>query len=296
MNLSQLRYAKAVAETGNFTLAAERCYVTQPTLSNGIAQLEQELEERLFKRTTRAVSLTPFGEHIMPFIDNVLRANDELLLETRSFVHPLRKTVRIGASPLLNPGWLASMVASFRSGNPEVEIVLHEQNMADLYRMLDQGLLDFVFGVAGSARASWGTAFLYREPLYFIPCGSDCPEVEGSVPFERVAGETFVMVPNVCGLAKATRALFRSHRRKLNEDSGEALSYQVREQWAAMGLGAAILPGSKILSTERKAYMLTDKKWQDLVLDFEASWLEAEPLPNHLRRFMEFLKEYRGNV
>ena len=296
MHLSQLRYAKAVAETGNFTLAAEQCYVTQPTMSNGIAQLEQELEERLFKRTTRAVSLTPFGEHIMPFIDNVLRANDELLLETRSFVHPLRKTVRIGASPLLNPGWLASMVASFRSGNPEVEIVLHEQNMADLYRMLDQGLLDFVFGVAGSARASWGTAFLYREPLSVIPCGPDRPDVEGSVPFERVAGETFVMVPNVCGLAKATRALFRSHRRKLNEYSGEALSYQVLEQWAAMGLGAAILPGSKILSTERKAYMLTDKKWQDLVLDFEASWLEAEPLPNHLRRFMEFLKEYRGNV
>lgn len=65
MNLSQLRYVKAVAETGSFTQAAEQCYVTQPTLSNGIAQLEQEFEERIFVRTTRIVSLTPFGEHIL---------------------------------------------------------------------------------------------------------------------------------------------------------------------------------------------------------------------------------------
>lgn len=79
MNLSQLRYVKAVAETGSFTLAAERCYVTQPTLSNGIAQLEQELEERLFTRTTRAVSLTPFGQHILPFMDRLLDAQIDLL-------------------------------------------------------------------------------------------------------------------------------------------------------------------------------------------------------------------------
>ena len=76
MNLSQLRYVKAVAETGSFTLAAERCYVTQPTLSNGIAQLEQEFEERLFARTTRAVTLTPFGERMLPFIDKVLAARE----------------------------------------------------------------------------------------------------------------------------------------------------------------------------------------------------------------------------
>ena len=296
MNLSQLRYAKAVAETGSFTLAAERCYVTQPTLSNGIAQLEQELEERLFKRTTRTVALTAFGEHIMPYIGNILDANDELLRQTRSFVHPRRTALRIGTSPLLNPDWLAPMFARFRDANPDIEIILHEQNMADLYRMLDQGLLDFVFGVADTSKPSWETAFLYREPLYFIPRGPVSPEREDAVPFERIAGETFVMVPNVCGLAKATRSLFRSHRKKLNEYSGEALSYQVLEQWASLGLGAAILPKSKLLSPDRKALVLTDKNGQELVLDFEAVWLANEFLPEHLRQFTTFLKEYRHDL
>lgn len=171
MNLTQMRYAKAVAETGSFTQAAEQCYVTQPTLSNGIAQLEQELEERLFTRTTRAVSLTPFGKHILPFISMVLEAHDSLLHETRKFAQSSRTVVRVGISPLIRAGWLAPMVEAFRKECPETEIILHEQNMADLYRMLDEGLLDFVFGVADTLKPSWGSAFLYQEPLYFIPRG-----------------------------------------------------------------------------------------------------------------------------
>ena len=295
MNLSQLRYVKAVAETGSFTLAAERCYVTQPTLSNGIAQLEQEFGERLFTRTTRAVALTPFGEHILPFIDKALAAQAELLQESKNFAHPAQNAVRIGTSPLLRAGWLASMLEEFRKTHPEAEVILHEQNMADLYRMLDEELLDFVFGVADTRKPYWGGTFLYKEPLYFIPRGANRPAGEKTVKFEDIAGETFVMVPNVCGLAKATRALFRSHRRKLNEYPGEALSYQVLEEWAALGLGAAILPKSKLQPSERKVYMLTDKKAAELALKFEAAWLNAPQRPDHLRQFAEFLTTYREN-
>ncbi len=293
MNLGQLGYVKAVAETGSFTLAAEKCHVTQPTLSNGIAQLEQELEERLFTRTTRTVSLTPFGRHILPFIERVLSAQTELLHETRNFVHPARKVIRIGTSPLIRASWLVAMLEKFRKAHADLEIILHEQNMADLYRMLDDEVLDFVFGIAETRKTSWGTAFLYREPLYYIPRGANRPEGDGAVTFESIAGETFVMVPNVCGLARATRALFRSHRRKLNEYPGEALSYQVLEEWAALGLGAAILPGSKLLPSERKAYVLTNRKGRELTVDFEAIWLSARQRAVHLRQFAKFLAEYR---
>ena len=74
MNLIQLRFASAVAATGSFTAAATQCFVTQSTLSNGIAQLVGELGERLFTRTTRAVALTAFGRHVLPHINEVLSA------------------------------------------------------------------------------------------------------------------------------------------------------------------------------------------------------------------------------
>ena len=296
MNLSQLRYAKAVAETGSFTLAAEQCYVTQPTLSNGIAQLEQELEERLFTRTTRTVSLTPFGQHILPFMGNVLAAHDSLLHETRNFVHPARTAVRIGISPLISAGWLSVMLEKFRKEWSETEIILHEQNMADLYRMLDEGLLDAVFGVADIPKPSWSASFLYQEPLFFIPRGESKTDDAEGIPFESIAGETFVMVPNICGLARATRALFRSHRRKLNEYSGEALSYQVLEEWAALGLGAAILPRSKLQTPAGKARPLTDRDGKVITLGFEAVWRNSQKENMHLQQFEGFLRRYGENA
>jgi hypothetical protein len=104
------------------------------------------------------------------------------------------------------------------------------------------------------------------------------------------------MVPNACGLARATRALFRHYRRKLNAYPGEALSYQVLEEWAALGLGAAILPKSKLQSSERKTYVLTNKKGKELTLDFEAVWLNMPQRPVHLQQLTDFLAGYREDV
>ena len=81
INLKQLRFAIAVADKGSFTEAASECFVTQPTLSNGIAQLEAELGDRLFVRTTRKVTLTTFGEQVMPYMAEVLRAQTTLELQ-----------------------------------------------------------------------------------------------------------------------------------------------------------------------------------------------------------------------
>jgi LysR family transcriptional regulator, hydrogen peroxide-inducible genes activator len=79
LNLSQLRFVRAVTDAGTFTGGAARCYVTQSTLSTAIAHLEKELGERLFVRTTRSVKLTPFGHRLLPLIDDVLRAQTALV-------------------------------------------------------------------------------------------------------------------------------------------------------------------------------------------------------------------------
>ncbi len=95
--------------------------------------------------------------------------------------------------------------------------MLRERNMADLYRMLDGGLLDFVFGVADIHKGRWIATHLYDEPLLFIPCGAVWPNGSPpqSVRLKDIADETYVMVPDACRLSRATRALFRSHRRRL---------------------------------------------------------------------------------
>jgi len=298
MTLSQLRFAKAVATTGSFTAAAAACSVTQPTLSNGIAELENTLGQRLFVRTTRRVALTEFGEQVLPAIADVLAAHEALLLRAREQSQPYKRLIRIGASPLISPNLLSAIVEPFQQRNPNIDLIYREMNLDDLYAMLEGGSLDFVFGAVGVGKAGcrsrkWARTVLYREPLRFIPSGGEWegPQRKRSVRFEDIARETFVMVPNSCGLAQATRALFRAHRRMLREYLGQALSYQVLAQWAQLGIGAAILPKSKLGAEAALSFEIIDKNGRLAAIEFEAVWTSADPSKVHFAAFAEHLHE-----
>jgi DNA-binding transcriptional LysR family regulator len=159
--------------------------------------------------------------------------------------------------------------------------------------MLAEGLLDFVFGVKGAYKGPWTVAFLYDEPLLFIPRGATWKGrmSTSSVQLKDIADETYVMVPDACGLSRATRALFRSQRRKLREYAGEAMSYQVLEQWAALGIGAAILPRSKVTAPDNAPLAITDGSGQEVTIGFEATWSGASAHSPHLREFVKHLRQ-----
>lgn len=292
MNLSQLEFAVAVAEKRSFTAAAEACHVTQPTLSNGLAQLEDELGGRLFVRTTRSVALTPLGTHLVPYIKEVLNAQATLLNQAQSFLNPAKQMVRIGISPLINAQLLGVMLDPFRRKHPEIELILREMNMADLYRMLNEGLLDYVFGVTDVHKERWRSAFLYDEPLLYIPSGAE-PQGDKSISvnLKDIVNDTYVMVPDACGLSRTTRALFRSHRRELREYPGQALSYQVLEDWATLNVGSAILPKSKVTRNVNAARTIKCKGNEMVRISFEAVWPEERLQANHLRAFEQHLKK-----
>ena len=292
MNLKQLRFACAVSATRSFTAAAADCCVTQPTLSNSIALLEAELGEPIFQRSTRKVTLTPFGTHLMPYINEVLSANEALIFQANAFLKPENNLIRIGTSPLISASLLRLIIEPFQLQNPDVDVVLREMNMADLSNMLNKGFLDFVFGVADIYKEPREKTFLYNEPLLFIPRGevNSSLQNERFVKFKDIANETYVMVPDACGLSKATRALFRSHRRKLLEYSGEAMSYQVLSEWAALGIGAAILPKSKITDSRQSVFTIIDKVDVEVTIDFEATWIHKGLKTPYLNIFAEHLR------
>jgi DNA-binding transcriptional LysR family regulator len=272
MNATQLRYVQAVARTGSFTKAAEECFVTQPTLSNGIAQLEDELERRIFSRTTRKVALTEFGESLMPYVEAVLSAERDLLLHAGSFAAPDARRLRVGVSPLTSAGWLGRFVEDFTKSDRDIKIVLHEYNMADLYKLFNSNLLDVIFIVSDIYNHNKQSRFLYQEKLVFIPKNGADPRFASrqSVTIDDIAKDVLVMVPSACGLAHLTRALFRRRRKRLREYGGEAMSYKVLEQWAGLGLGAAILPESKLSDPKSGFKYLVDNNNNNIMIKFEA--------------------------
>ena len=96
MNFSHLKFVKATSEFKSFSKAAQFCHVTQPTLSNGVSKLEEELGERIFTRTTRMVELTPFGEILLPTIASILSLEEMIYLNAKEFSNPETVVLKIG--------------------------------------------------------------------------------------------------------------------------------------------------------------------------------------------------------
>jgi LysR family hydrogen peroxide-inducible transcriptional activator len=143
MELHQLRYVVAVARTGNFSRAAEQCHVSQPSLSQQIQKLENELSERLFDRMKREVKLTAHGEAFLRRAVNILEEVDAAKREAKDATELLRGTVTIGVLPTIAPYLLPEVLPVFSDKYPGVELVLQEDTTAHLLKLLLACEIDF---------------------------------------------------------------------------------------------------------------------------------------------------------
>lgn len=148
MEMQQLRYMVAVARCGNFSRAAGQCHVAQPSLSQQIQKLEDELGERLFDRLRRGAKLTSHGE---TFLRRAVRILEEVeaakqdVLESKDL---LRGTLTIGVLPTIAPYLLRDVLVTFFEKFPSVQIVVHEDTTS---RLLEQ-LLAYEIDLALASR------------------------------------------------------------------------------------------------------------------------------------------------
>jgi LysR family hydrogen peroxide-inducible transcriptional activator len=144
MNLRDLKYLIAVAETEHFGHAAARCYVSQPTLSGQIKKLEQELGVTLFERTNRSVSITPIGAEIVRHAKLILEQSDLIKQLAQAQRDPLAGALRVGAIPTLSPYLIPLILLPLKQQYPQMRLVLSEE----ITEMLTQRLLEHQIDVA----------------------------------------------------------------------------------------------------------------------------------------------------
>jgi LysR family transcriptional regulator, hydrogen peroxide-inducible genes activator len=142
MEMHQLRYFAAVARTGNFSQAARECRVAQPSLSQQIIKLEEELGERVFERTQRKALLTPAGSLLLPQAVSILETARRVHQEIREMGGQVRGKILLGALPTIAPYFLPEIIRSFRKKYPAVELMLHEDTTQQLLRALEENELD----------------------------------------------------------------------------------------------------------------------------------------------------------
>ena len=172
MNINHLKFVREVAKTGSFTEAAKACFVTQPTLSNGIGQLEEALGAKLFERTTRKVSLTPFGEHMLPVMMQMLDARQEIQQTADQFLNPKDHQLTIGFSPLADMRIVKAMVDLYTSNQAtEHPVYFKECFMEDLYERLaaEKIALAICPSITDKDNTSnFSSLTLYKEPVFVL--------------------------------------------------------------------------------------------------------------------------------
>ena len=142
MEVHQLRYLYAVVQTGSFSRAAEQCHVSQPSLSQQILKLEEELGETLFNRGARKITPTPAGRMLAERAGRVLRELAEARREVESAKGLAGGRVVIGALPTIAPYLLPTILKHYRSQFPQVSVLAVEETTANLLALVDKGEVD----------------------------------------------------------------------------------------------------------------------------------------------------------
>ncbi len=142
ISLKQLTYALAVQETLHFKNAAERCFVSQSTLSSAISELETQLGVQLFERDNKKVLVTAFGEQILARAQDVLTQVRDIEQLAKSHLTPLSQPMTLGVIPTIGPYLLPKVLPPLRAQYPNFELGIIEEQSAELVRQVKSGQLD----------------------------------------------------------------------------------------------------------------------------------------------------------
>jgi LysR family hydrogen peroxide-inducible transcriptional activator len=142
LSLRQLQYVVAVADTLGFRRAAERCAVSQPTLSAQIQHLEDVLGVKLFERDRRRVLLTAAGEEVVARARRILVETEDMLAVATRARDPFAGTFRVGVIPTIAPYFLPEVTQVLAKEHPKLRLVFREEKTEDTVRDLWAGTLD----------------------------------------------------------------------------------------------------------------------------------------------------------
>lgn len=240
-----MRYVVAVAETSNFTRAAEQCLVVQSALSHQIARLERELGAKLFDRTSRRVRLTPAGEAFLPAARQALDAAERARAEVAAAAGEIRGRLAIGAIPTVAAVDLPAVLKQFHSRHREVQISLRTGASEELIERVRQGTLDAAFlGLPVGVRPKGvrGRELARGDLVAVVAPGHPLADKE-HVDLRRLAHEPFVDFPaGTAGRAQSDQAFAAAGVQR--EVAFEVTAADFMARLIRQGLAIGMLPAA----------------------------------------------------
>ena len=170
MTITQLSYVLAVAENQNFTKAAEKCFVTQPTLSMQIQKLEDELDIQIFDRSKKPIELTEVGKKIVNQARNIVNESDriqDIVDQQKGFIGG---DFKLGIIPTVMPTLLPMFLKTFVKKYPKVKLKIEELTTDEIISRINDGHLDAAIAATPLENENIKERVLYFEPFVsYIP-------------------------------------------------------------------------------------------------------------------------------
>ena len=288
MKLRQIQFAAAVARTASFSAAADICNVTQPTLSSAVRLLELELGANLFDRTTRKVQLTAFGRHMVPYLESVLSARNEAQAAAKAFHDVDRRLLRIGVSPLADARLISMVAEPFLRLHPKWEVFFKECLLDDLSDRLASDTIDVAVLPKASVPDAVQHQPFYREQMHYLPMNGISNDAGAPLRVAEVPDDPVIMTNGGCGLNQSLKAVLDSEGVSPPAYPGHAISYSVIQDWVWLGLGAAILPRSKLTDQVGTAKPLVLTNGTPAEFEFCWCWRKEALEKPQVAAFLEF--------
>ncbi len=241
MELRQLEYFVAVVETGSFSLAAERCNVAQPSLSQQIIKLENEIGQQLFDRLGRSIMLTEVGKVLYPRARGILSDVQQAQFAVTEGYAPQGGHVAVGIIPTLSPYLLQNTIRHFKHHYPDANLVIHEDTTDVLLGKLMNAELDVCYISLPVDRQQITTEKLFVEPLYIAIHHDHDFAVASTISAELLKTTPFIQLTDKNCLSDQLEAF--CYVQKINPP----IVYQTSQiatalEFVTLGMGISLVP------------------------------------------------------
>lgn len=241
MTLRDLEYFVALAETRHFGQAAERCHVSQPTLSMQIAKLEQELGTPLFERGKRRVGLTAAGKQILARAGSLLDGVQEIRELARGAAGELAGPLYLGVIPTIGPYLLPHLLPELKAIYPNVKLYLREDMTRNLVQQLQQSALDAaILSLPLDANDLDYSVFFREELVAGLPLDHPLAKKK-SIAMTDLADDTILLLEEGNCMRDQALNLCRGSR-PADPEGYRASSIESLRQMVSAGMGCTFLP------------------------------------------------------
>jgi LysR family hydrogen peroxide-inducible transcriptional activator len=247
MNLKDLKYLVALADTGHFGRAAERTFVSQPTLSAQLKKLEEYLGVILVERQPKNVQLTEVGKQVVIRARRMLDEGDEIISLARNNTDPLGGKLKIALIPTIGPYLLPRVMQKIRKALPHLGLMLYEHQTEPLVKRLRDGEIDLGIMALPIAHDGLETRKLYEEAFTVALPNNHPLGAKGTIKVSDLKGQTLLLLED--GHCLRDQALEVCSRIDIREaEDFRATSLETLRQMVVAGLGITLLPETAVES------------------------------------------------